>query len=80
MATVKKYPVIGGPIDGAFANMQDFWDAHVSAIGPQYDRERGAFCAHAKDYVRYNAGVRRAPASSIFLWRPLIPGARRVPQ
>ena len=37
MRTVPKFPIIGGPLDGEYANQKDFWDQ------TPYGRERGKF-------------------------------------
>lgn len=61
---VKKFPIIGGPLDGQFANQADFYTG--------YNREAGQFVQYADEYLRFNSGDGKSPASMLFLYKPLV--------
>lgn len=80
MPTVKKYPIIGGPLNGEYGNRNDFYSAYSSPTNPGWFREGGRWADYRKDYITFNAGDRVSPSSMIWLYVPLIPPSRRMKQ
>lgn len=66
---VKKYPIIGGPLDGQFANQADWYSAYSSVT---YNQDAGQFERWKNEYTRFNAGDRGSPSSMVFLHHSLI--------
>jgi hypothetical protein len=77
MKRVKKYPIIGGPLDGEYANTKDFWTEYVST---HYNREAGQFAEYNDDYTTFNSGDSRSVVSMVFLHKSLLREAIREPQ
>lgn len=77
---VKKFPVIGGPLDGQYANQKDFHNAYEIIGHPEWSRPAGQFEAHKDSYGRFNSGDGRSPSSMVWLYLPTIPNPERMPQ
>lgn len=79
--SVKRYPVIGGPLNGETAVFADFYPAiYASITVPGYAqkgdlvREAGMHVAYADSYVPYNRnGGHRDVPTMIFLYKKLLP-------
>lgn len=93
MKTVTKYPIVGGPLDGEYANNQDFSpefrDEYNHRLRDQgydrkvYDTPEGKFYAYRNQYASFNnASGRRHDdwASMIWVWRELLSPSVREPQ
>lgn len=80
MPNVKKYPIIGGPLDGKYANTKDFQREYRSPSDPRFDQECGQYEEHRRDYTQYNAGGIHGGPSMVFLYVPTLPNIMRMPQ
>lgn len=93
MAKVTKYPIIGGPLDGAYANHRDFdpafYDEYNHKLIEQgwarkvYDRPEGKFHAYQDQYAAFNNASGRTHddwASMIWVWREMLSPSIREPQ
>lgn len=71
---VPKFPIIGGPLDGEYANNKDFQD---------WQHIHGQFAEYRSQYLAYNnASGYHHPDRSSMIWihRALVPQKKRLPQ
>lgn len=80
MASVQKFPIIGGPLDGQYSNMKDWDQEWISQFNPRYDRKAGRFAAYDAQYTRFNAGDSGSVVSCVWLHQSLLKQAQRLPQ
>ena len=80
MKYAKRYPCVGGPLDGQTVTRNDFMPEDYAIVGSGATAHRtlirGAEAKHAKDYVEFNRANRaeRTAPSMIWLHRSLLPG------
>lgn len=79
MPTVKKYPIIGGPLDGEYANAADFSPGYTSS-NPRWSRPKGQFSDWRSEYSAYNNGAGAGGPSMVFLHRDLLRPVQRLLQ
>lgn len=86
---VPKFPIIGGPLDGKFANNKDFQAEWIDTYSrkhpprPVRDQPEGQFHAHQDEYVAFNNASGRDHtgwASMIWIHRSLLSPGVRLPQ
>jgi hypothetical protein len=93
MSTVTKYPIIGGPLDGAYANHNDFAAAFRDEYNHRlveqghdrkiFDAPEGKFYAYHDQYASFNNASGRVHddwASMIWVYRELLRPSVREPQ
>lgn len=78
MANVKKYLILGGPLDGQYANQKDFYRLYVSTV---YSQDAGQFEPWRLEYTMFNAGSRNgSPTSMVFIHHSLLKPPIRAKQ
>jgi hypothetical protein len=80
VATKKKYPIIGGPLDGEYGDYADFQEGYdVQASWGGTLRDPGEHAAFKNEYVSFNsANGRRNDPSMIWLHKSLLRGTIRA--
>lgn len=68
----RAYSIIGGPLDGKYALMSDFYKPFTSAR-PEWSTPGGCYERYAKEYSTFNsAGSARCPTSMVFVHNSLL--------
>lgn len=78
---VPKFPIIGGPLDGEYANQFDFRNVYTSVRWPESSYPAGKFVEFRSQYAAFNnAAGRNGWSSRIWICIDLLRPSVKLPQ